>query len=409
MELAMNRSVLSCLSLVSLVALSACGSTPAPTPTSDTSVAGEAVDSASVSQQELALMVPAAEGSGSAKFPELMARSAAAAAGNFYSPAGCFKATSSRATVTYTLTDCSGPFGLANVSGELQVTYSIVFGGIGLAVSGSGITASGASLDLSATGVYWNQGYLSTTNRAEPAATEARIDQAVAAGYTGVALWDSAETFITRPGWDTSTQKAVVAYAASKGMKILPGVAPYGYSNDMLSFDPNQAEGQRVIGSQFTVSSGQLVPVNSLPAVGNLGFESGTAVWFSFGDAGRGADGDRAGEAFSGAQRAHPRRVTRSSRGSAHRGRDVDGRPRDREVEVAGRPAIDVGARWRPERRALTYTRRVHLLVGETRLILTAEAPLSERADGDRLLDHVIASFRLRDEARGDTLRRGHG
>jgi hypothetical protein len=137
---------------------------------------------------------------------------------------------------------------------------------------------------------YWNQGYLSATNPAEPAATMARIDQAVAAGYTGIALWDSAETFITRPGWDTTTQKAVIAYAASKGLKILPGVAPYGFSNDMLSFDPNQAEGQRVVGSQFKVTGGQLVPIDSLPPVGNTGFESGTSVWFSFGDAGLGVD-----------------------------------------------------------------------------------------------------------------------
>jgi hypothetical protein len=137
---------------------------------------------------------------------------------------------------------------------------------------------------------YWNQGYLSTTNPAEPAATMALIDQAVAAGYTGIALWDSAETFVTRPGWDTSTQKAVIAYATSKGLKILPSTAPYGYSNDLLSFDPNQAEGQRVVGSQFTVTGGQLVPINSLPPVGNTGFESGTAVWFSFGDAGLGVD-----------------------------------------------------------------------------------------------------------------------
>jgi hypothetical protein len=149
---------------------------------------------------------------------------------------------------------------------------------------------------------YWNQGYLSTTNPAEPAATEARIDQAVAAGYTGLALWDSGETFITRAGWDTSTQKAVIAYAASKGLKVLPGIAPYGYSNDMLATDPNQAEGQRVIGSQFTVSGGRLVPVDSLPPVGNTDFESGTAVWFSFGDAGLGVD---TGTAHGGSASAH--------------------------------------------------------------------------------------------------------
>ncbi len=204
----MNRSVLSCLSLVSLVSLvglSACGSTPAPTPTSDTSVAGEAIDSASVSQQELALMVPAAEGSGSAKFPELMARSAAAAAGNFYSPAGCFNATSSRATVTYTLTDCSGPYGLANVSGEIQVTYSIVFGGIGLAVSGSGITASGASLDLSATGVYAASGSSGKIDVTSQSSGKGPLGNTVehSGNYTGT--WDTTTMCAGISGnWTTS-------------------------------------------------------------------------------------------------------------------------------------------------------------------------------------------------------------
>ena len=137
---------------------------------------------------------------------------------------------------------------------------------------------------------YWHQGYLSGTSASEPAASKALIDQAAAAGYTGLALWDSGETFLTRPGWDPSTQKAVIAYATSKGLKILPGAAPYGYSNDMLQFDPNQAEGQRVVGSRFKVSGGQLTPVSSLPPAGNTDFESGATVWFSFGDAGLGVD-----------------------------------------------------------------------------------------------------------------------
>lgn len=137
---------------------------------------------------------------------------------------------------------------------------------------------------------YWHHTYLSGTNASEPAASQARIDQAVAAGYTGLALWDSSVTFLTKPSWDPTKLKAVVAYAVSKGLKILPGAADYGYSNDMLQFDPNLAEGQHVIGSRFKVTGGQLVPVNSLPPVANSNFESGTATWFSFGDGGLGID-----------------------------------------------------------------------------------------------------------------------
>jgi hypothetical protein len=137
---------------------------------------------------------------------------------------------------------------------------------------------------------YWHSSYLSGTSTIEPAHSEALIDQAVAAGYTGLALWDSSVTFLTLPDWDPSKLQTVVAYAVEKGLEVLPGAAPFGYSNDLLHFDPNQAEGQHVTGSRFTVTGGQLVPVNSLPPVGNPGFESGMTVWFSFGDPGLSVD-----------------------------------------------------------------------------------------------------------------------
>ncbi len=133
---------------------------------------------------------------------------------------------------------------------------------------------------------YWHHTYSSIYNDKEPAASQALIDQAVAAGYTGLAFWDSGMTFANRPGWDPSTTKAIVAYAVSKGLEVLPSVAPFGYSNDLLQTDPNLAEGRRVIGSQFTVKAGQLSFVNSLAPLVNGDFESGSTGWFSFGDAG---------------------------------------------------------------------------------------------------------------------------
>jgi hypothetical protein len=141
---------------------------------------------------------------------------------------------------------------------------------------------------------YYHNSYLSPTNASEPAASEALIDQAVAAGYTGLAFWDSALTFANRPNWSTANLATVVQYAQSKGLAVLANAAPIGYSNDMLQSDMNQAEGAKIVGGQFTVTAGSggnvLQAVNSLPPIQNGGFEGGQTVWFGTGDPATGID-----------------------------------------------------------------------------------------------------------------------
>jgi hypothetical protein len=143
---------------------------------------------------------------------------------------------------------------------------------------------------------YWHHSYLSPTSTTEPAHSESLIDQAVAAGFTGLAFWDSSLTFANRAGWDSKNLAAVVQYAKSKGLAVLAAGAPYGYSNDMLEeTDPNLAEGTRITGAQFQVvaapgSEAVLQPVNTLPPLQNAGFEAGKAVWFGTADARTGVD-----------------------------------------------------------------------------------------------------------------------
>jgi hypothetical protein len=137
---------------------------------------------------------------------------------------------------------------------------------------------------------YWHNSYLSPTSTTEPMHSEQLIDQAVAAGYTGLAFWDSALTFANRPGWSNANVQTVVSYARSKGLQVLAAGAPVGYSNDMLQGDMNLAEGAPIVGGQFTVSGGNLVAVNSLAPLQNAGFESGMTTWFGTGDARTGVD-----------------------------------------------------------------------------------------------------------------------
>lgn len=141
---------------------------------------------------------------------------------------------------------------------------------------------------------YWHHSYLSPTSATEPAHSEQLVDQAVAAGYTGLAFWDSSLTFVNRPGWDPKNLAAVVQYAKSKGLAVLAAGAPVGYSNDMLATDPNLAEGAKIAGGQFKVVAGAggnvLQPVNGLPPIQNGGFEAGKTVWFGTGDPRTGVD-----------------------------------------------------------------------------------------------------------------------
>ncbi|MDP8979506.1 MAG: carbohydrate binding domain-containing protein, partial [Acidobacteriota bacterium] len=133
---------------------------------------------------------------------------------------------------------------------------------------------------------YWHHSYLNS-----PAAVQssmALIDQAYAAGYTGVAFWDVSFEFLN----STTYLQQGMNYAISKGMKVLATGAPYGWSNDVLRTNPNWAEGQRIVGARFQVNAAatQLQLVNSFSGLVNGGFESGKTSWFKIGDAGVDAD-----------------------------------------------------------------------------------------------------------------------
>ena len=117
---------------------------------------------------------------------------------------------------------------------------------------------------------------------------EGLIDQAAAAGYTGVVIWDTGLTTLQYSWWNASYMQQVVQYAQSKGLKVMPLVAPYGHSTDILRRNPNWAEGEQVVGTQLQVDAGgqTMHVVNPLPALANSSFENGRTGWFAYGDAG---------------------------------------------------------------------------------------------------------------------------
>jgi hypothetical protein len=140
---------------------------------------------------------------------------------------------------------------------------------------------------------YWQQAY--PESLADVNALEAQIAQAAGFGYTGVAFWSSAFTFMgspVHPANNAAYMQQVIAYAQSLGMQTMATTSPYGFSNDALINNPNWAEGEHITGSQFTVNSSKtaLVPVNSFAGLANPGFENGLTGWFAWNDPDMGID-----------------------------------------------------------------------------------------------------------------------
>ena len=123
---------------------------------------------------------------------------------------------------------------------------------------------------------YWHGSYLTTDVDKRVEAAEALIDRAAAAGYTGIAFYDSSFQQALRDGFDQQYEKKVVDYATSKGLKTAIPSVGLGASGSIvgsrhdspLGENPNWAEGPSVAGAQFTVVAGgpsglQLQQVNS--------------------------------------------------------------------------------------------------------------------------------------------------
>lgn len=120
----------------------------------EASNADDADESASVTSSESALTT---EMSDEVTQPVSMSASDVATAaskrvGTHLKPAGCLTTTVTGATVVYTMKDCTGPYGLVHVTGTVTAVYSRGNAGeIQVAITGSGIQANKAVLDLDAT------------------------------------------------------------------------------------------------------------------------------------------------------------------------------------------------------------------------------------------------------------------
>ncbi len=107
--------------LVLAAALSACGSAGDD---AEVDLAADSSEGTSSSTSLLALGTDVANPTAPAATPEAMAATALANSGAVLMPAGCAVGRVQGASVTWTLTSCTGPYGLVNANGTLVATYS---------------------------------------------------------------------------------------------------------------------------------------------------------------------------------------------------------------------------------------------------------------------------------------------
>ncbi len=136
---------------------------------------------------------------------------------------------------------------------------------------------------------YFHHSLLNTPQAVQ--SSEALIDRAYSYGYRGVAFWDVSFEYIGTnygPYADSPYLRQAMNYAVSKGMKVMAPITPYGYSNDLLEYNPQWAEAQRIVGAEFQVNAAgnRLQLINSFPGLSNPGLESGAVDWFDLGDRG---------------------------------------------------------------------------------------------------------------------------
>ena len=127
----------------------------------------EGMDSAETTQAEGALIAagmeddgPSGGGGTSIKAADSSAAAVARGAARFQ-PAGCATVSANGNTLTYTLVNCTGRFGLVHVTGTVVAVLVDGTDGLDITVTGSGLKVNRATIDLSASAVLSDDG----TNR----------------------------------------------------------------------------------------------------------------------------------------------------------------------------------------------------------------------------------------------------
>ena len=119
--------------------------------------------------------------------------------------------------------------------------------------------------------IYLQTGLLPDEHRAK---TMALLERVAAEGYNGVVFADfKFMRWDTLPSGYTNHWRELRDTCRRLKLDLIAAVMPMGYSNSLLSRDPNLAEGLPVRDAPFVIHKGTLVPNESVPLL-NGGFEA---------------------------------------------------------------------------------------------------------------------------------------
>jgi hypothetical protein len=136
---------------------------------------------------------------------EQLATDAATRVPAAFTPQGCITSVRAGAKVTFTVVNCTGPYGLVNVSGTVVATYSRTSTGAAqVVVTATGLTANTLTLDVNATAISTQVGSIKTANVTSASSGTGPRGITLTRDGTYTVTYDSATACITVNGaWQT--------------------------------------------------------------------------------------------------------------------------------------------------------------------------------------------------------------
>lgn len=159
--------------------------------------------------------------------PEQLAMNAVTRIGSRFKPQGCATSTQTGATVVYTLNNCTGPYGLVKVTGTLTAVYSrAAGGGVQVVITGTGVKANDATMDVNSTVIATQANGIKTANVTVNGAGTGPRGGSVTRKGSYVVTYDTMAECITINGtWETGTARSGASTAVSN-VKRCKGECP---------------------------------------------------------------------------------------------------------------------------------------------------------------------------------------
>jgi hypothetical protein len=117
-----------------------------------------ALDSVEVSQSEVVLFVASTDVLDPKTTADNAPKAAAAAAKLIFQPPSCVTTVITGTAITYTLNNCTGPFKLRRIDGEVEVVYSVGASGLHAQATAKELRIDAITLDISSEGLFSKSG-----------------------------------------------------------------------------------------------------------------------------------------------------------------------------------------------------------------------------------------------------------